>query len=573
MGATEGKNRTGRRRLLDRVFLYHEQTKHQTHAYSRSLGRLDWSNQPDPFRHYKGAPLFLLSQLAEGLIDSLSYDEIFIGDRLARPLDRQALSCFFYHALALSSWKQSGQTSWALRVNPSSGNLHPTEAYLISGPIADLTEKPMIAHYDPYYHGLESRLELSLGEWNQMAGGLPEGSFVVGLTSIHWRESWKYGERAYRYCQHDLGHALGCLQVAAMMLGWEVHGLEHFNATQIETILGVAEQVGHEKEHGACLLAVVPRATLPIDRAPVLHCGDGFFHTLAHREWKGQANRLSSFHHDWSILSFVRDAIVDGEWTPALSKGLTDSAGPKNLPTGMRRVRNKLAANVIRGRRSAVAMDGETSMNVDDFYRLLWRVHPQLNERFFSGLAFESNVALVLFVHRVEGLVPGLYLYCREMHHSSSLKEAFQRDFEWSVPLGCPTELDLVLLKPGDFQESVRTMSCHQSIASDGAFAVAMIAAFDGPLNDQGPGLYPRLFWEAGAIGQLMYLEAEAAGLSGTGIGCYFDDTVHQVLGIEGRAWQCLYHFTIGGRVTDERLRSSDAYGHLTPQILAEGKS
>ena len=25
---------------------------------------------------------------------------------------------------------------------------------------------------------------------------LPEGSFLVGLSSVHWREAWKYGERA-----------------------------------------------------------------------------------------------------------------------------------------------------------------------------------------------------------------------------------------------------------------------------------------------------------------------------------------------------------------------------------------
>jgi hypothetical protein len=233
---------------------------------------------------------------------------------------------------------------------------------------------------------------------------------------------------------------------------------------------------------------------------------------------------------------------------------------------------SKLATDVIRGRRSAVSMDGETAMSIDDFYRLLWRVHPALNEGFFTGLPFETNVALVLFVHRVEGLVPGLYLFCRGGNQSSELKQALRPGFEWSTPLGCPVELDVVLLKEGDFQDSARTVSCHQSIASDGAFAVAMLANFEGPLSDQGPGLYPRLFWEAGAIGQLMYLEADAAGLSATGIGCYFDDAVHQLLGLEGREWQCLYHFTVGGKQEDERLQSSDAYGHLTPQVVDAGK-
>ena len=32
------------------------------------------------------------------------------------------------------AWKQYGASRWALRVNPSSGNLHPTEAWIVRGP-------------------------------------------------------------------------------------------------------------------------------------------------------------------------------------------------------------------------------------------------------------------------------------------------------------------------------------------------------------------------------------------------------------------------------------------------------
>jgi hypothetical protein len=72
--------------------------------------------------------------------------------------------------------------------------------------------------------------------------------------------------------------------------------------------------------------------------------------------------------------------------------------------------------------------------------------------------------------------------------------------------------------------------------------------------------MYPRLFWETGMIGQMLYLEAEAAGMRGTGIGCFFDDEVHRVLGIEDHSWQSLYHFTIGGAVDDNRLQTAAAY-------------
>ena len=55
-------------------------------------------------------------------------------------------------------------------------------------------------------------------------------------------------------------------------------------------------------------------------------------------------------------------------------------------------------------------------------------------------------------------------------------------------------------------------------------------------------------------------LEAEEAGIRSTGIGCYFDDPVHEVFGISSRDWQSFYHFTVGGPVEDGRLTTLPPY-------------
>lgn len=68
---------------------------------------------------------------------------------------------------------------------------------------------------------------------------------------------------------------------------------------------------------------------------------------------------------------------------------------------------------------------------------------------------------------------------------------------------------------------------------------------------------------EAGLTGQVLYLEAEAAGVRGTGIGCYFDDSVHDVLGLTDETFQSLYHFTVGMPLDDNRLQTLPAYAHL----------
>ena len=88
-----------------------------------------------------------------------------------------------------------------------------------------------------------------------------------------------------------------------------------------------------------------------------------------------------------------------------------------------------------------------------------------------------------------------------------------------------------------------------------------MIAEFADPIRQNGVWVYRNLFWEAGVIGQVLYLEAEAASARSTGIGCFFDDAVHDVLGLTDNQFQSLYHFTVGMPVEDRRLQTWPPYG------------
>ena len=54
------------------------------------------------------------------------YDSLFQSNETPpRPLTAQSLGLFL--SLGLTAWKEFQGTRWALRSNPSSGNLHPTE--------------------------------------------------------------------------------------------------------------------------------------------------------------------------------------------------------------------------------------------------------------------------------------------------------------------------------------------------------------------------------------------------------------------------------------------------------------
>src|SRR6202008_3965848 len=107
----------------------------------------------------------------------------------------------------------------------------------------------------------ERRADCAPALYQRPAGGLPPRAFLVGLTSVHWREAWKYGERAFRYCQHDCGHALSAFAIAAAGLGWRIEVCDGLGHDDLAALLGTRDPRGVEPEEPECLIAVIPEAT------------------------------------------------------------------------------------------------------------------------------------------------------------------------------------------------------------------------------------------------------------------------------------------------------------------------
>ena len=187
---------------------------------------------------------------------------------------------------------------------------------------------------------------------------------------------------------------------------------------------------------------------------------------------------------------------------------------------------------------------------------MLHRVRPSAPP--WDAVDWPPAVHLVLFVHRVDGLVPGVYVLLRDPAAEAGLRAAMRPEFLWErADAGVP---DLFLLLPTDVTWVATRLSCDQDIAGDAFFSLGMLARFEPWLAEHGDWMYRRLFWECGLIGQVLYLEAEAAGVGGTGIGCFYDDPVHEALGLQGHAWQSLYHFCVGNPIEDTRLETSPGY-------------
>jgi SagB-type dehydrogenase family enzyme len=451
--------------------------------------------------------------------------------------------------MGLSAWKHYRSSRWALRVNPSSGNLHPTESYLI--------RDGRVFHYAPLAHALEERSVLRREAWTAFAPSFP--GFLVGLTSIHWREAWKYGERAFRYCQHDAGHAIAAMRLAAALLGWRLRLLPGWSDEQIAAVLGVdrdADFAGAEPEEPECIAAVTPAET-----QPWLDAGCGPLVEAARAaEWAGHANALSPSRVEWPVIDQVAKA----------TRRVVSTGPVRGAEAAPRRIRTdpptsgKPARAIILQRRSAVAFDGRSSLPRERFMSMLARTVPGAPP--WDAIDWPPHVHLLIFVHRVDGLTPGVYAYLRDAAVLPEWRAAMRPEFLWER-MNDPNDSNdsndsygLYLLLPFDVTWVANRVSCDQDIAADGFFSLGMIARLESSVRERGEWFYRRLFWETGIIGQILYLEAEAAGARATGIGCFYDDPVHDAAGLSGKEWQSLYHFSMGMPVDDGRLTTQPGY-------------
>ena len=545
--------------LLDSVYEYHSLSKHTPQRSAPGPGYMDWETQPDPFRTFAGSPQFPLPLVASSIktVHQGLYQPP--GAVPSWPLDSRGVAALLEISLGLSAWKAYMEESWALRCNPSSGNLHPTEAYLILPSLAaqthDIPALPAgVYHYYSRNHRLEQRWTPHAKEWeNRFA---PQ-SFLLGLSSIHWREAWKYGLRAFRYCQLDIGHAAASVRYAAAALGWQARLLNSPSDSDIQTLLALNRPASDEAnppeaEHPDLLMQITCSAALDQPAPDVARLAE----SVKNGPWLGKANRLSHQHqHEWPEI----DTIAQATQKPT---SVENNHKPDPWPLFHVADPHRNAAELIWQRRSAQRYDGKTQLAKKSFFRLLDGCLPRRDCPPWDLLSWPAHIHLAVMVHRVTDLQPGLYLLARRAEALPLLKETLQSRFLWQPVVDAPEHMPLFCLKQGDLRAPAQHLSCQQEIAADGAFSLGMLAEFESVVATD-PWAYRRLYWEAGMVGQILYLEAEAEGIRGTGIGCYFDDTFHQMLGLTDNRVQSLYHFTVGGPIADNRLQTLSPYHHL----------
>jgi SagB-type dehydrogenase family enzyme len=242
----------------------------------------------------------------------------------------------------------------------------------------------------------------------------------------------------------------------------------------------------------------------------------------------GQPNRLSEEQKTYPLIERIHTATkLSTEFTiPSLGEPKISGRGEVSMPPPV--FANHTFGDVVRTRRSALGFKGgRESISFPQLAALL----APTRERLFADFAAHRYVHLYLYVHRVEGLEPGVYRF-------------------W------PEHAELERIKAGDQRLVAAALSLGQDLAGDACVAFSMIGDFENAARKYGDRGYRYVHFEAGAIGQRIYLAAEALGLGATGIGAFFDEEVNRFLGLSPEQGQVVYHFAIGYPVVDPRLEA-----------------
>jgi SagB-type dehydrogenase family enzyme len=175
------------------MFWYHASTKHSYNSVRTNPNQLSWEDQPSTYKNYPD-----------------SYKKVKLD--LDKPEDN-----FLYHIAGLTAKKSYPSGEYYLRINPSAGALYPNELYFQVRGVEGIDDG--VYHYEVSSSSLTLLQSINDNEGLEPYFGYKSAmkGYLFLVSAIYYRSSWKYKNRAFRYCLLDAGHLLGSMEASALL--------------------------------------------------------------------------------------------------------------------------------------------------------------------------------------------------------------------------------------------------------------------------------------------------------------------------------------------------------------------
>ncbi len=474
-----------------------------------AVGRRRSAGDPEPpFRRYPDAgrvPLpaaadtgRALGEVVRSYVPARSFEPV--------PLSLEELASLLFHTNGLTGEVRLLQGVARLRAAPSAGALYSGEVYVAVERVTGLEA-------GLYYYGVDRHRLIRLRSGSRLQdiaralerpGEIENAAVVVLLTNVFGRYTRRYANRGYRYALIDSGHIGENLRLAASSAGFADASPLRFQDDALNELLDV-----DGKTEAVCAVHAVGRARGAVDPAAAIvrhfaEAGPG-------GELTRQGSLTDRYHATTKLVPSGRP-LVSAAVLPAASPDMAEVAGLR-LPKPAEPATTVEAT--IRARRSAETFARAKIALSDLAFVLATAVgQPQLERA--------PGVGLYVVAHRVEGLASGAYRYEPAAHR-------------------------LTTLHRGDLSRPMVSACLDQDKAGSAAAGLVMAAQLEGSSSALGDRRYRDLLLESGAIGQRVYLAAEALGLAARNLAAFRDDRFNELLGLRERRLFAL-HLTMVGR-------------------------
>jgi SagB-type dehydrogenase family enzyme len=504
-------------RDTNRARQYHDFTRHSYSSIHADRHYLDWANQPSPFKIYPDVeptplPRSLVQTLAPALEVVASTGTAFASDKT---MDLARVASILYYSAGVTRHKTYPGGELYFRAAACAGALYPTEVYIVCGDLDGLAAG--VYHFSPGDFALRKLregdfrgvlLRASAGE-----GQIRSAPVTLVFTSISWRSSWKYRDRAYRYHFWDNGMILA--NALAMAQAHELHSevVMGFVEADVNRLIGIDGQ----QELALSLLALGDSTEALPDWPPIEELPEINFDVIPISQSPVDYASIREMH-EASSLTDTGEVV---EWRDARLDSVTLSADGVTTPLVLVAGQNLPGDTVedVIQRRGSTRRFARKPMPFADLSTIIDRASRGVPADFLPREASRIN-DIYAIVNRVDGLSPGAYFYRVE-----------DRAFE--------------VLKRGDFSEKAAYLTLGQDLGGDACVTFFFMADLNRLLEGYGNRGYRAAQMEAGIVGGKMYLAAYAVKRGATGL-TFFDDDVTEFFSPHAAGKSCILAVSVG---------------------------
>ena len=504
---------TNRNRDIAAAWKYHTDTNHSQVSVNSGPRGLDWDNQPRPFKIFRDLEAVALPSGLEPSSTSALDCLGSIATYKHQAPTLLELAGLLHHAAGITKVREVLGGQMYFRAAACTGALYHIELYLVCGDMPGLPAG--VYHFGPQDFALRRLREGDYrGVLVEASGGEPsvaQAPAVFVLTSVFWRNAWKYQARAYRHSYWDSGTVLANLLATGRGYRLPINVVASFVDEPVNRLLDLDVR----KEVALQLVPVGEEPEQTVTPPPPVSPLGLEVEPYSRREVDYPAMAEAHAASSLDVPQEVRE--LWGEPPPLAVPASQGKLFPLSMPPEEELVQDTIEEVILR--RGSSRRFRRSQITFQQLSVMLDRAARPVPADFLGKTDATLN-QLYLIANDVADLPSGSYVYRRDLGALEQLRE-------------------------GEFRYQAGRLDLGQDLAADASVNVYFLTDLNAVLKRYGNRGYRMAQMEASITAGGLYLAAYAQRLGATGL-TFFDDEVTEFFSPHAQGKSVMFLLAVG---------------------------